>query len=392
MMEEQILNVTAVNNYISSVFRAEELLHNISVAGEISNMRIAKGHAYFILKDEKSQLNCSCFNCSKTYTPKDGESVIIKGSVDYYSAGGRLSFNADNIKPLGQGMLAFKLAKLKEKLTGEGLFDIRFKKPIPPYPTDVCVITAYNGAVIKDIKRTIRRKNDLIDIYIKDVKVQGKDAHLEIIDALDSVDKMNYDVIIIARGGGSAEDLMTFNEESLVRAIFRCNTPIISAVGHESDVTLCDEVADYRAATPTAAAEKVAYSVDDLKAYINQCGRQMKSSIDSQVQLKQRDLKARTDFIKSQTKLLFVQNARKIKDYAQSLKVAIDNKLHTAEANYDKILARLTADNPLAVMQRGYWYVSKDGAIVSSAKGLNVNDEVSLKTHDGEIKAKITEV
>ncbi len=110
MMEEQILNVTAVNNYISSVFRAEELLHNISVAGEISNMRIAKGHAYFILKDEKSQLNCSCFNCSKTYTPKDGESVIIKGSVDYYSAGGRLSFNADAIKPLGQGMLAFKLA------------------------------------------------------------------------------------------------------------------------------------------------------------------------------------------------------------------------------------------------------------------------------------------
>ena len=342
MMEEQILNVTAVNNYISSVFRAEELLHNISVAGEISNMRIAKGHAYFILKDEKSQLNCSCFNCSKTYTPKDGESVIIKGSVDYYSAGGRLSFNADAIKPLGQGMLAFKLAKLKEKLTGEGLFDIRFKKPIPPYPTDVCVITAYNGAVIKDIKRTIRRKNDLINIYIKDVKVQGKDAHLEIIDALDSVDKMNYDVIIIARGGGSAEDLMTFNEESLVRAIFRCNTPIISAVGHESDVTLCDEVADYRAATPTAAAEKVAYSVDDLKAYI-----------DSQVQLKQRDLKARTDFIKSQTMLLFVQNARKIKDYAQSLKVAIDNKLHTAGANYDKISARLTADNPLAVMQRG---------------------------------------
>ena len=186
--------------------------------------------------------------------------------------------------------------------------------------------------------------------------------------------------------------LYCINEESLVRAIFRCNTPIISAVGHESDVTLCDEVADYRAATPTAAAEKVAYGVDDLKAYILQCGRQMKSSIDSQVQLKQRDLKARTDFIKSQTKLLFVQNARKIKDYAQSLKVAIDNKLHTAEANYDKISARLTADNPLAVMQRGYWYVSKGGAIVSSAKGLNVNDEVSLKTHDGEIKAKITEV
>ena len=160
---------------------------------------------------------------------------------------------------------------LKIQLAKEGLFDVEHKKPIPLYPFDVCVITSFTGAVIRDIKKTVRRKNDLINIYIKDVKVQGKDAHKEIIDALEVVDKMNYDVIIIARGGGSAEDLMPFNEEQLVRAIFRCKTPIISAVGHESDVTLCDEVADYRAATPTAAAEKIAYDTQELREYLAYC-------------------------------------------------------------------------------------------------------------------------
>lgn len=392
MSEEQILSVSAVNNYISSVFRAEELLHNINVAGEVSNMRVSKGHSYFILKDEKCQLNCSCFNCAKTYMPKDGESVIIRGSVDYYAIGGRLSFNADYIKPLGQGLLAFKLAQLKEKLQNEGLFDERFKKPIPSYPTDVCVITSFNGAVIKDIKRTIRRKNDLISIYIKDVKVQGKDAHLEIIDALNAVDKMNYDVIIIARGGGSAEDLMTFNEESLVRAIFKCSTPIISAVGHESDVTLCDDVADYRAATPTAAAEKVAYDVDALKYYLIDCSKKMKLALDNQVAIKQKDLKNKSEIIKSQTKLTFIQGDRTLHDYLQKLKTLIDKKIMTAEGDCAKISARLTADNPLGILQKGYWYVSKDGKAVVSATQLDKGDSVSLKTHDGVVKATVTEV
>ena len=267
-MNNNIISVTALNTVINMIFKAEEHLHDIQVAGEVSGFKVFKGHGYFTLKDEKCQISCTCFNCAKTYQPKDGESVIVKGSVDYYAAGGRLNFNVDSIQAVGKGLLAIKLEMLKNRLRQEGYFDEAHKKPIPQYPSNICVITSFNGAVIKDIKRTVRRKNDLINIFIKDVKVQGKDAHIEIVDALEKVDAMGFDVIIIARGGGSFEDLLPFNEELLVKAIYACKTPVISAVGHESDVTLCDEAADYRAATPTAAAEYVAYDVIQLKEYV----------------------------------------------------------------------------------------------------------------------------
>lgn len=391
-MEGNVLNVTTLNSYINSVFRAEEMLHNINVAGEISGFKVTKGHAYFTLKDENCQIACNCFNCAKTYIPKDGESVILKGSVDYYAKGGRLNFNVDSITSIGKGFLAYKLELLKAQLAKEGLFDAAYKKPIPPYPTDVCVITSFSGAVIKDIKKTVRRKNDIINLYIKDVKVQGVDAHKEIINALEAVDKMNFDVIIIARGGGSAEDLMPFNEEQLVRAIFRCKTPVISAVGHESDVTLCDEVADYRAATPTAAAEKIAYDTQEVKDYILYCGQRMKGALQGAVALKSKDLNGKVNLIKTQVKLNFSQNANKINLYVQNLKNQMDKKLAQSEGKYSAVLARLTADNPLGILQKGYWYVSKDGVAALSSKDLKQGDEVSLRTHDGGAKATITEV
>lgn len=368
------------------------MLHNINVAGEVSGFKVTKGHAYFTLKDENCQIACNCFNCAKTYIPKDGESVVLKGSVDYYAKGGRLNFNVDSITSIGKGLLAYKLELLRAQLAKEGLFDLSYKKPIPTFPTDICVITSFNGAVIKDIKKTVRRKNDIINIYIKDVKVQGIDAHKEIISALDIVDNMNFDVIIIARGGGSAEDLMPFNEEQLVRAIFRCKTPVISAVGHESDTTLCDEVADYRAATPTAAAEKIAYDVQEFKEYILYCGKRMKSALDSDIALKGKDLNGKVNLIKAQVKLNFSQNANKINLYVQNLKNIMDKKISLSEGKYTATLARLKADNPLGILQKGYWYVSKNGQAVLSSKDLQAGDNVSLKTYDGRIKAVITEV
>ena len=392
-MEGNILNVTALNTYINSIFRAEELLHNINVAGEVSGFKITKGHAYFTLKDENSQISCNCFNCAKTYIPKDGENVILKGSVDYYAKGGKLNFNVDSIVSLGgKGILAYKLELLKAQLTQEGLFDVAYKKPIPLYPFNVCVITSKTGAVIQDIKRTVRRKNNIINIYVKDVKVQGIDAHKDIINSLEVIDKMNYDVIIIARGGGSAEDLMPFNEETLVRAIFRCKTPIISAVGHESDVTLCDCVADYRAATPTAAAEKVAYDVAELKDYIAFCGKRMKGALENTVTLASKELNNKVNYVKSQVKLNYTQSEHIIKSYLQTLKSQIEKTLAKSETTYNNVLTKLTADNPLGILQKGYWYVSKNGVAVLSSKDLKQGDNVSLKTHDGGMKAIITEV
>ncbi|MCX4362529.1 MAG: exodeoxyribonuclease VII large subunit [Clostridia bacterium] len=391
-MEGHILNVTALNGYINSIFRAEEMLHGISVAGEVSGIKVSKGHAYFTLKDEKSQISCNSFNYVKTYLPKDGESVIVKGSVDYYAAGGRLNFIADTITPLGKGYLAYKLELLRAKLEAEGLFDEIYKKQIPAFPTNVCVITSINGAVIRDINKTVRRKNQLIDIYIKDVKVQGKDAHIEIADALQLVDKLNFDVIIIARGGGSAEDLMPFNEELLAREIFKCKTPVISAVGHETDFTICDRVADYRAATPTAAAEKIAYDVESVRRYLAESAQKIKIALANSTALREKDLKVKINSLKTQMQLCVSDNTNRLNSYIGDVKKLTDKLYSSADANFNYFLTKLTALNPLGVLQKGYWYVSKDGKALLSAKDMHRDDIISMKTHDGEVKALITEV
>lgn len=391
-MSNNIISVTALNTVINMIFKAEEHLHDICVAGEVSGFKVFKGHAYFTLKDEKCQISCNCFNCAKTYQPKDGESVIVKGSVDYYAAGGRLNFNVDSIEAVGKGLLALKLEMLKNKLRQEGYFDIEHKKPIPPYPSNVCVITSFNGAVIKDIKRTIRRKNDLINIYVKDVKVQGKDAHKEIIDALKKVDGMGFDVIIIARGGGSFEDLLPFNEEDLVKAIYACNTPIISAVGHESDVTLCDEAADYRAATPTAAAEYVAYDVEQLKEYVSYCRQRIKTLVLNRVKTDENELKNKTSLLISGIKLTYQSNSHRLDNILSSLKTYMQNTLLSDAHKLDSLITRLEASNPLSILKKGFWHVSKDGKTLLSSKGLRVGDTIDLRACDGELKAQISEV
>lgn len=391
-MNGNIINVTALNTVINSIFRAEEHLHDIQVAGEISGYKIAKGHAYFILKDENCQIAATCFNCAKTYVPKDGESVVAKGSVDYYAKGGRLSFNVDSITPIGKGLLALQLEMLRQKLEKEGYFDPRFKKPIPPYPTNICVITSFNGAVIKDIKKTVRLKNDLINIYIKDVRVQGGEAHKDIINALEQVDKLGYDVLIIARGGGSAEELMPFNNEELVKAIFRCSTPIISAVGHETDVTLCDEAADYRAATPTAAAEYIAYDTQALKAYFAEMAVKANKLANKRLSESERELQRKLDLINAQMKLGYASYSHLLEQYLRGLGNAMDKAYINSQHRFDNTLTRLQANNPLGILQKGYWYMSKDGQPVSSVKVLTKGDRVSVQTRDGKVQAEILEV
>lgn len=391
-MNNNIISVTVLNNVINMIFKAEEHLHDIQVAGEISGFKIFKGHGYFTLKDEKCQISCTCFNCAKTYQPKDGESVILKGSVDYYAVGGKLNFNVDSITPVGQGLLALKLKMLRDRLYQEGYFDEAHKKPIPAYSSNVCVVTSFNGAVIKDIKRTIRRKNDLINIYIKDVKVQGKDAHKDIIDALEKVDNMGFDVIIIARGGGSFEELMPFNEESLVKAIYACKTPVISAVGHESDTTLCDEVADYRAATPTAAAEHVAYDVNELKEYTEYCKTRIKTLVLKHIQTSETDLKTKMSLLLSGIKLAYNTNLNKIESIAKSLNVNMQRIYLLNQHRLESLMTKLDAFNPLNVLKKGYWYVSKDDKAVTSTAQLNVGDVVYMRTDDGQVKAGVLEV
>lgn len=391
-MNNNIISVTALNTVINMIFKAEEHLHDIQVAGEVSGFKVFKGHGYFTLKDEKCQISCTCFNCAKTYQPKDGESVIVKGSVDYYAAGGRLNFNVDSIQAVGKGLLAIKLEMLKNRLRQEGYFDEAHKKPIPQYPSNICVITSFNGAVIKDIKRTVRRKNDLINIFIKDVKVQGKDAHIEIVDALEKVDAMGFDVIIIARGGGSFEDLLPFNEELLVKAIYACKTPVISAVGHESDVTLCDEAADYRAATPTAAAECVAYDVIQLKEYVEYCKTRVKTLVLNKLKSDETELRNKMSLLISGVKLTYQSNRHRLDNALGALKNSMNNIYVTNSHRLESVITKLEAANPLNMLKKGFWHVSKDGKTLLSVKGLKEGTEIDLRANDGKLKARITEV
>lgn len=261
--------VSQIGKYVTDIFNAEVMLHNILIFGEVSGFKISQNHAYFTIKDDKSALQCSCFNYKKTYVPKDGETVIIKCSPSFYQKGGRLSFIVDYIEPQGKGDLFLKIEQLKKQLFLEGLFDESKKKPIPQFCKKIGVVTSKTGAVIRDICSTARRKNKYLDILLVDTKVQGIGAVEDIIYGINVLDKLNLDAIIVARGGGSVEDLMPFNDEKLARAIFNAKTPIISAVGHETDYTICDMVADVRCLTPTAAGELVAFSSEDLLLNIN---------------------------------------------------------------------------------------------------------------------------
>lgn len=352
--------VSQVAKFIFDVFEAETYLHNICIYGEVSGYKISQNHAYFTLKDENCQIQCSCFNYRKTYVPKDGETVIIKGSPNFYQKGGRLSFVVDFIEPRGKGDLFLKIEELKRKLKEEGLFEEVYKKSIPAYCKTVGVVTSKTGAVIRDINTTIRRYNKAIDIILYDAKVQGVGAVEEMIDGITALDKLNLDAIIIARGGGSVEDLMPFNDERLARTIFSAVTPIISAVGHETDFTICDFVADKRAATPTAAAELVAYSQSEQIENLKYTLGLLNKEITRKLSVLNDELYNNIDQINSDILSLFANKTARCKLVINSLNSAINKKVLLKQNDY------IVVDNKL----------KENGSII--------NDKTKIRIYDGE--------
>ena len=275
---EKTVTVGELNATVKACIGAP-LFQGLEVFGEVSGASEKAGHLYFTLKDETAAISCICFGVARTYRPRSGESVVLRGRLDYYEKNGKLSFIANTILPVGEGALALKFERLKKQLEAEGLFDPAHKKPIPEYASEVLVLTSRSGAVIRDIVTTVRRKNPVIDITLRDVRVQGEGAAHELVRALERVDKLGYDVIIIARGGGSLEDLAPFYDEELVRAVYAMRTPVVSAIGHETDFSLLDLVADARAATPTAAAELVAYDYYSLVRELRDTTARLKRSV-----------------------------------------------------------------------------------------------------------------
>ena len=392
MPENNIIKVSQLNNVIKNIFYAEEMLHNIVIMGEISGFKISGPHAYFALKDEESAIQCNCFNYQKTYIPKEGEQILAKGTVDYYTKIGKLNFNISQIQPYGAGALAAMLEKLKQELTQKGLFDISHKKPIPKFPKRVCVITSKTGAVIRDIITTIRKVNDLIDIVVKDVKVQGIGAENEIANAIKEVDDLGFDVLIVARGGGSLEDLMPFNSEKIVYAIYDAKTPIISSVGHETDITLCDLAADIRVPTPTAAGELVGYNVEEYKEYIHDLGLRLSSQLSKSLEHALTKLDLQKQRIIAAFDGVYSKNNNKLELYSAKISLLANNILKNKEHELGNLSVRLDAVNPLKIFARSYLYAKKDGQNITSIDDVKVKDIIDLTTAGGSAKAEIIEV
>lgn len=387
-MSEAYISVGQLNNYIKSIFDAEVMLQNICVFGEVSSYNISNGIAYFNLKDENGLLQCVLFDAKRFDTPKLGDMVLVRGSMSYYSKGGKLSFNAYSIAPYGRGILYEKFLELKDKLEKLGYFDESIKKPIPDKVKRIGVVTSETGAVIRDIINVTHRRNDSIDIVLYPVKVQGVGADVEIANGIKFFSKYpNVDVVIVARGGGSLEDLEPFNSEIVANAVFKCSKPLVSAVGHETDFTIIDFVSDRRASTPSVAAEIVAWDKNLEIEKINSILWTMTKNIDNKTLIYSKDI----DILYEKIDNISSNNLNKcinLVNIELNKFDIINNIIEDKSAilgNYDLILNKC---NPIKLSQMGYSKLIQNGRVVSSTKDVSQGD-IELSMIDGNIKAKI---
>ena len=387
----KVYTIEQLNGYIERLFAEEEILHNICVQGEVSGISetAARQHSgktiFFVLKDENCTLHCIYYDNGKTlYQPKNGEKVIITGTPQYSKKFGSLRFSALEIKPYGKGEMYERFLRLKEVLRAEGLFDAERKRAIPADLTEAAVITSQEGAVIHDIIVTVRRRNPFLNILIYPVKVQGIGADVEIIAALNKLNNYNKDTgaIIIARGGGSAEDLETFNSESLARAVAASCIPVISAVGHETDITLCDMAADLRVATPTAAAVAVAADIYKEIERVKAASRSLSRAFGNFFASKYASLLTAGKRMNAaagnnlKTKQMFILNrAARIRQLSDSF---FENKLNALTQN--KI--RLEKSNPLRLLESGYAKLFKNEPVYSIGQ-LKAGDNLDVYLKDG---------
>lgn len=395
-MQYNPITVTDLNKYIKGRIDNDEMLNNVLVKGEISNFKNHyTGHMYFTLKDENSLIKCVMF---KTYTthlsfmPKDGMKVIVLGGVSVFERDGVYQIYAKAMKEDGLGNLYVAYEELKNKLSNEGLFDEKYKKPIPFMPKTIGVLTSNTGAVIRDIINVSTRRNPNVNIRLYPVPVQGSGAGEKIAEGIEFMNKNKLaDVLIIGRGGGSIEDLWPFNEEVVARAIFNSKIPIISAVGHETDFTIADFVADLRAPTPSAAAELAVANIDDVRETLKAYNNRYKVSLKKKIEL------MKMSYEKCMTRQAFKNPTQKINEQymlidmkVKSLQNSILLKIKEDKTKFVKEVAKLDALSPLKTLTRGYSIISKqDGRIAKEVKDLSQGEKVSIRLSDGKVDAQV---
>ena len=387
MANRDYITVEELNFYINNIFLSEELLHNVPVVGEVSGCSVVGGHCYFTIKDRKAQIKVCLFNCAGKYIPQNGEKVLVRGSVDYFIKGGTISVKAYEVKYFGVGLLNVKFQELKDKLEKEGLFREDYKKDLPVLPKRIAIITSIKGAAVQDFITTVRKENTYTDITIIDVRVQGEYCVQDVITALNNADNEFYDLIIIARGGGSYEDLFCFNDENLVRTIFNMNTPVVSAVGHETDYTLCDFVADYRAITPTAAGELIAGTAKNAKQKISDLVENLSEEANDLVKLNVGNFIDICEELKSNVDYLLQKEYSKIKNSLDIAKLQQNAVFERNQADINKNLTILEQLNPLKLLNTGYFRILKENEYVYKTAELQKNDKIKIMGVDGEIDA-----
>lgn len=390
-MTGAVLTVEKVNSYIQRIFEAETLLHDILVAGEVSNFSVSGTAAYFVLKDDRAAVNCVCFDArQKGCVFRNGDRVVVRATPNYYARLGKLSLLVSKAGAAGgQGMLYLKYAALKERLEREGKFDPGRKRPLPKYAKTIGVVTSRSGAVIHDIATVARRRNPSVNILLSPTRVQGLGAEEEIAAGIRNLAGTGAEVVIVARGGGSNEDIEPFYTERVVNAVCDCPVPVVSAVGHETDFTLCDYAADVRAATPSVAAELCVFSASE---YLSELRSELFAAHHLLANRAARELSGLQSLAADLTgrgSALYVRNFNLVKNAVTELYRGVTERYYAAESEISGARANLEKLNPEEVLKRGYARIAREGKTVAGAKELKEGDLVSLIFSDGTRRAQI---
>lgn len=393
----QVLSVAQLNGYIKSVVDNDYRLKNIFVCGEISNFtnHVRSGHFYMTIKDEKSAIKAVMFRSYAQrlkFIPENGMKVVVFGSVSVFERDGQYQLYIENMQPDGLGSLNLAFEQLKEKLSKEGLFAESLKKPIPKYPQRIGVVTSPTGAAVQDIKNVLSRRWPVAEVIIAPALVQGESAAPSVIRGVETLDEMGVDVIIVARGGGSIEDLWAFNDERLARVVAGIKTPLVSGVGHETDFTIIDFVADLRAPTPSAAAEVVTPDCYEESDKLLLMGNRMRSNMQTKVNVSRQKL----EYLKNSSVLIsfasLLNEKRMLIDrYSDSMYNSVSRSYMLERQRLTAAASKMDAFNPFKVLSRGYSIAEGSNGVIKTVNDVKSGDNITLRVSDGFIDCTVTE-
>lgn len=397
-MARNVYTVKQVNSYIKNMFTQDFMLNRIYVKGEVSNCKYhTSGHIYFSLKDESGTIACIMFAGQRgglSFHMREGQQIIVLGSVNVYERTGSYQLYAQEIRLDGEGTLYEKYQMLKQELEEMGMFAPEYKKAIPRYAKRIGVVTAPTGAAVRDIMNISARRNPYVQLLLYPAQVQGEGAKESIVRGIRMLEAKNVDVIIVGRGGGSIEDLWAFNDECVARAIFDCQVPVISAVGHETDVTIADYVADLRAPTPSAAAELAVWDYRQLQGYLDECRLRMNRSMTGTIRinrLRLKELDVRLSYLHPRHKLQDQQ--QRLIELEEELRTLMRDRVKEARHRLAIQIEKLNGLSPVRKLNQGFAYVEEaDGGVVKSIRQVEKGDELTVYVTDGLIRTSVKAV